>query len=357
MLKHTFSDNPKGKVAFYLPFTIVVMVGGFLLLLNNQMSQLPSAVFAIVWGTSSVVLLFYTLNLIAQLFPTKAYNKIIPYVFVGPAMLILLWYLILPTFRSLYLSFFNRNSTAFVGLDNYKFIFTDPNMRTAFRNTLFWLLFGTGLSVFFGLTSALLAERTKIEKLGKTLIFIPMAVSMVGAGVIWKFMYAYKPAGANQTGLLNALMVAFGADPSNWLGTEPTNTIFLIIIFVWIQTGFALVVLAAALKGVPNDILEAGRIDGASEMRILFSIILPSITGSIVTVSTTIMIAALKSFDIVYSMTNGLYGTEVLASQQYKQMFKFLNYGRGSAIAIIILIAVSPVIAYNLKEFGKREVF
>jgi len=196
-----------------------------------------------------------------------------------------------------------------------------------------------------------------MEKIGKTLVFLPMGISMVGAGVIWKFIYAYRPMGAEQIGLLNAVVTAFGLEPMNWLGSAPMNNAFLILIFVWPWTGFALVVLSAALKAVPTDMLEAARIDGAGEWVVLLRIILPSILGSIITVSTTILLAALKSFDIVFSMTNGLYGTEVLASQQYKQMFKFLHYGRGSAIAILILIAVSPVIYYNLKEFSKREVF
>lgn len=339
------------------PITLIVAISGFLLLKNNPMSQILTTLFAILWGTFTVLALFYTMNLIVQLFPIQKYNKIIPFVFVGPAILIIGWYLLIPTVRSLVLSFMNRDSTSFAGLANYKYIFTDATMRTAFGNTVLWLLFGTAFSVFFGLLTALMAERSAIEKLGKTLVFLPMAISMVGAGVIWKFMYAYKPLGANQTGLLNAIMVGLGGNPQNWLGSAPMNNFFLIVIFVWLQTGFSLVVLSAALKGVSDEIKEAARIDGAKEFTILMRIVLPSIYGSIVTVSTTIMLAALKSFDIVYSMTNGLYGTEVLASQQYKQMFKFLDYGRGSAIAVVILLAVSPVIYYNLKEFNKREVF
>jgi len=204
---------------------------------------------------------------------------------------------------------------------------------------------------------AILADRSPLEKVGKSLVFLPMAISLVGAGVIWRFMYAFRPAGSDQVGLFNAILTLFRIEPQNWLGTPPTNNLFLILIFVWLQTGFALVVLSAALKGVPIDMIEAARIDGSGEFGILMRIILPSIAGSIITVSTTILLAALKSFDIVFSMTNGLFGTEVLASQQYKQMFKFLHYGRGSAIAILILIAVTPVIFYNLKEFSKKEVF
>jgi alpha-glucoside transport system permease protein len=138
---------------------------------------------------------------------------------------------------------------------------------------------------------------------------------------------------------------------------QPWNNIFLIVILVWLQTGYAMVIISAALKGVPSTIIEAGRIDGASELRIIRSIIIPYIRSTIVTVSTTIIITSLKIFDIVFTMTNGNYGTEVIASMQYKQMFRFYHYGRGSAIAIVLVIAVIPVMWYNLRQFGKQEGF
>lgn len=345
------------KTLYVVPLTVFIMAGGFMLLRAEMMNQIITTVFAIVWGTASVLLLFYSLNLLAQLMKAKQYNAVIPYIFIGPAVLIMAWYLLIPTVRSLILSFMDKHSQHFVGFENYKYVFTDKTMLVSIRNTAIWLVCGTLFSVLFGLIAAVLADRSDIEKFGKTLIFLPMAISLVGAGVIWKFMYAYRPAGDTQIGLLNAIVTAWGGKPQNWLGTAPANNLFLIAIFVWLQSGFALVVFSAALKAVPADMLEAARIDGAGEFRILVRIIIPDIAGSIVTVSTTILLAALKCFDIVFSMTNGLYGTEVLASQQYKQMFKFLHYGRGSAIAIVILLAVSPVIWYNLKEFSKKEVF
>ena len=337
--------------------TLLVAVSGFMLLKANVMPQIPTTLVAIVWGVLSVILIFYSLNLLAQIFPTKVYNKIVPYIFIGPAVLIMGWYLLIPTLRSFVLSFMDKSSTRFVWFDNYKYLFTDRSMLTSIRNTLLWLVFGTGFSVLLGLIFAILAERSCIEKGSKTFIFMPMSISLVGAGVIFKFMYAAKFGGAEQIGLLNAIVTAFGGEPQNWLGKAPWNNFFLIAIFVWLQTGFALVVLSAALKAVPEDMIEAARIDGASEFRILMQIIIPNIRSSIISVSTTILLAALKCFDIVYSMTNGMFGTEVLASQQYKQMFTFQNYGRGSAIAILILVGVSPVIYYNLKEFKNREAF
>ena len=349
--------SEKMKTLYVVPLTVIIMCGGFLLLRTGMMNQVLTTVFAIIWGTASVLLLFYSLNLLAQLMKAKQYNAVIPYIFIGPAVLIMGWYLFVPTIRSLILSFMDKRGEHFIGLGNYAYVFTDPTMLVSIRNTIIWLVSGTVFSVLFGLIAAVLADRSQIEKLGKTLIFMPMAISLVGAGVIWKFIYAYRPAGDTQIGLLNAIVTACGGKPQNWLGTAPANNLFLIAIFIWLQTGFALVVFSAALKSVSAEMIEAARIDGAGEFRIVLQIVIPSIAGSIVTVSTTILLAALKCFDIVFSMTNGLYGTEVLASQQYKQMFKFLHYGRGSAIAIVILLAVSPVIWYNLKEFNKKEVF
>ena len=345
------------KTLIVVPLSLAVMILGFMLLKADVLNQVCTTLFAIVWGVASVILLFYSLNLIAQLFPSKAYNKIVPYIFIGPAVLIMGYFLLVPTVRSLVLSFMDKTSKHFVGFDNYKYLFTDKSMLISIRNTAIWLVCGTGFSVLFGLIFAVLAERSYAEKISKTLIFMPMAISLVGAGVIFKFMYAYRPEGSNQIGLLNAIITSLGGKPCNFLGNAPWNNLFLIAIFIWLETGFALVVLSAALNAVPEEMIEAARIDGAGEFKIIVRIIIPNIKGSIISVSTTILLAALKCFDIVFSMTNGLYGTEVLASQQYKQMFKFLHYGRGSAIAILILIAVSPVIYYNLKEFKSREVF
>ncbi len=345
-------------VSLFIPIvTFAVLWAGFIFLRDSGASQLIITVVAIIWGVGGVAALFILSNFTIQRLPVHWRKRFVPFLFVGPALIILGYYLFLPAIRSFYMSFMGKFSKDFVGLANYKYIFTDRTMRLAFLNNLEWLILGTSLSLIFGLLFALLSEKSRFEKLAKSLIFLPMAISFVGAGVIWKFIYAFRPAGEAQIGLLNALVTALGGPPVNWIVLRPWNTIFLIVILVWLQTGYAMVILSAAIKGVPVTLKEAARIDGASEWRIVFQIIIPSIKGSLVTVGTTILIVTLKVFDIVYAMTNGLFGTEVLASQQYKQMFKFLNYGRGSAIAIVILIAVIPVMWYNLKQFGKREVF
>jgi len=312
---------------------------------------------AIIWGVGGVALLYVVSNWLVERLPARWRGRILPYVFVGPAIAILMWYLAIPAARTLYLSFFNATSTTMVGLQNYIYAFTSPPMLESFRNNLLWIVVGTSLSVIFGLLVAILADRSRFERIAKSLIFLPMAISFVGAGVIWRFMYFYKPAGEEQIGLLNYFITSLGMEPQAWLTLRPWNNFFLIAIMIWLQTGFAMVIISAALKGVPDELLEAARIDGATEFGVFFKIIIPYIRGTLVTVSTTIVIASLKIFDIVFVMTNGLFGTEVMASQQYKQMFKYQDFGRGSAVAVVLLLTVIPVMIYNLRQFREREAF
>ncbi|MEO8289125.1 MAG: sugar ABC transporter permease [Chloroflexota bacterium] len=346
-------------VSLVIPIiTFIVLWQVFLFLRDSNAPKLVIAIVAILWGVGGVAVLFYLSNWIVERLPAAWRTRIQPFIFVGPALVMLTWFLALPTLRTFYQSFFNASATQFVGLDNYQYAFTNPLMLEAFRNNLLWLVFGTGLSVVSGLLIAVLADRSKFERVAKSLIFLPMAISFVGAGIIWKFIYAYQPQGREQIGLLNAIVTGFGGDPVNWITQQPWNTFFLIIVFVWLQTGFAMVLLSAALKGVPGDLLEAARIDGANEFQIFFRIIIPTITGTIVTVTTTVIIATLKVFDIVYVMASGgQYGTDVIANEQYKQFFRFGNFGTGSAIAIVLLIVTIPVMIYNLRQFRERKAF
>jgi alpha-glucoside transport system permease protein len=233
---------------------------------------------------------------------------------------------------------------------------TSSAMLESFRNNLIWLVVGTGFSVGFGLLIAVLADRTdsRFEAIIKAFIFMPMAISMVGASVIWRFVYEFRPAGAEQIGLLNAILVGLGAEPQAWLLLRPWNTLFLIVIVVWLQTGYAMVIISAAIKGIPAELLEAGRTDGATEVQVFFRIIVPYIRGTLVTVSTTIILFTLKVFDIVQSMTGGNFGTQVIANEQFSQMFRAYHYGRGAAIAIVLLILVTPVMYYNLRQFARQ---
>jgi alpha-glucoside transport system permease protein len=365
-----------GRLLFVVVLPLVifyVLYVGFVFLRDSDAPRLVIAGVAIVWGVGGVALLFWLFNGLVERLPDALRTRLLPFVFVGPAVVILSWYLTLPTLRTFWLSLFGRDgpqagigflqllaSESFVGLRNYAAVFTEDLMRQSFRNNLMWIIFGSTFSVVFGLVIAVLADRSKFEKVAKSLIFLPYAISFVGAGIIWNFIYEYRPAGQPQIGLLNDIVVALGGTPQAWpqyVGIAPWNNLFLILIVVWLQTGFAMVLFSAALKGIPEDLLEAGRIDGANEFQIFFGIMIPYISGTIITVWTTIVIFTLKIFDVVWVMTGGQFGTHVIATQFYRQSFTNRNSGFGSAIAIILLLAVVPVIVYNLRRFREQEAF
>ncbi len=275
---------------------------------------------------------------------------------IGPALFLLTVFLLYPTLHTFVLSFLGRRAERFVGLENYIFALTSRSMLTAFRNNLLWLFIFTGGTVGLGLLAAVLVDRIRYEKLAKSIIFMPMAVSFIGAGVIWKFVYSYKPVGANQIGLLNQLIVLGGAEPKGWLIQGPwLNNLALIFVGIWIWTGFCMVILSAAYKGIPRELLEAGRVDGANEWQVFWQIILPALRSTIAVVATTMVVNVLKVFDVVYVMTNGNFGTEVIANRMYKEMFQYRNYGRASAIAVILFCLIIPVLVINIRRMKGDE--
>ncbi len=347
-----------------LAISLAALVWGFFFLRDIQLAkdsnipQVVTVLLAIVWGVGGVVLLFTTANFFIEQLSDKWIRRLQPVLFVGPAILMLIWSLVLPTIRTLILSFYDEASVNFVWFENFKYVFTNDGMLIVFRNNLMWMIFGTLFTVTTGLLIAVLADRSKFESVAKALIFMPMAISFVGAGVIWNFVYSVKPVDASQIGLLNSVVVFFGGQPQAWTAFfQPWNNFFLIIIVIWLQTGYAMVLFSAAIKGVSTEILEAARVDGATELQVFFRIMIPQIMGTIITVSTTIIIFTLKIFDVVIVMTGGQYGTSVIATEFYRQYFTYNNNGVGSAIAIVLLIAVTPVMAYNLRQFAQREVF
>lgn len=272
--------------------------------------------------------------------------------FVSPALLLIGLYLIYPTIHTIYLSFFNRRSEEFVGWANYQYLFASQSMLQAFRNNLLWLIIFTLGTVLLGLLLAVLTDRLRAEALVKSIIFLPMAISFAGAGVIWKFMYAYRPAGAPQIGLLNQVVTLFGGEPVGWLVKGPwLNNLALITVGVWIWTGFCMVILSAAYKGIPKALIEAARVDGAGEWQVFWHISLPIIKSTVLVVTTTMVINVLKIFDIVYVMTNGSFGTEVVANRMYKELFQFRNTGRASALAVLLFLAILPFIINSIRRF------
>ena len=347
-------------VSLFVPVvTFIILWQGFIFLRDNTASKLLVVVVAIVWGVGGSMLLYTVSNWLVEMLPPVWVHRIQPYIFVGPALAILGWFLAVPALRTLWFSLFDQNSLNFVGLTNYIFAFTDQIMLEAFRNNLLWIVVGTSVTVTLGLIIAVLADRSGAESIYKALIFLPMAISFVGAGVIWKFVYSYKGSGVGSTeiGLLNAVVGGLGGVTQPWLQTPPWNNFFLIVIMVWLQTGFAMVVFSSAIKGIPLDLLEAARVDGANEFHIFFTITVPYIQGTLITVTTTVVIFSLKLFDIVRVMTGGNNGTNVIANQFYLESFTYGNTGRASAIAIVLLVAVIPVMLYNLRQFRERKTF
>jgi len=285
----------------------------------------------------------------------KRRSAIRPWLFLFPALLFLSLYLVYPVFETLRLSLFNGNGTQFVGLSNYFWAVNDPNFRQSLLNNLLWLLVVPAFATAFGLVIAVLADRLWWGNIAKSLIFMPMAISFVGASIIWRFVYAYRGPDQPQIGVLNAIVTGMGLPPQNWITTAPWNSFFLMIILIWIQTGFAMVILSAALRGIPEETIEAARIDGANDVQIFFSIMIPQIQGTIIVVWTTITITVLKVFDIVFAMTNGEFQTQVLANFMYSWMFRSGDFGRGSSIAVVILLAVLPIMIWNIRRANAEE--
>lgn len=276
--------------------------------------------------------------------------------FLSPALIFLFIGLIAPAFRTLYLSFRDARGENFVGLENYQWAFTQPEILEILKNTGIWMVVAPIASTGFGLTIAVLTDRMRRPGLVKSLIFMPMAISFVGAGIIWKFVYQFQPNDrVAEIGLLSQIAEWLGFVPTNWILTSPLNTFLLIIVFVWIQTGFAMVVLSAAIKAIPDEILEASMLDGASGWKRFSKVTVPMIRGTIIVVLSTITIGALKVFDIIRTMTGGNFKTSVIANEMYNQSFRALNYGTGSALAIILFIGVLPLVVYNVINLRRER--
>ena len=283
-------------------------------------------------------------------------NSVRAIIFIAPAFLVLFMFILYPVFETVRLSFFDKFGREFVGWNNYLWALNDPNFRRSILNNLGWLLIVPTLSTFFGLVIANLTDKIWWGTIAKSIIFMPMAISFVGAGVIWKFIYDYRGPGDEQIGLLNAIVVALGFEPQAWLTIPIWNNLFLMAIMIWIQTGLALVIFSAALRSIPSETLDAARIDGASELKIFWSIIIPYLQQTILVIWTIITILVLKVFDIIYAMTNGQWQTEVLANLMYDWMFRGGgDSGRGSVLAFCIMIGVIPILGWNLYQHRKEQ--
>ena len=277
-----------------------------------------------------------------------------PYFWALPAVGFATIFMVYPMLRTVIISFRNNDDNAWIGWANYKYFFTFPDTLTSLRNSLLWLVFYTTISVVLGLIIAILLDRVKYESIAKIAIFLPVPISAVAASIIWKFMFDYQPPGAPQTGTLNAILGLAGRDPVAWLVNSTTNNAALIFVGIWSITGFCMVIISASLKSISSEVLEAARIDGANEFRIVQLVITPLLWPTITVVGTTMIINALKTFDIVYVMTNGAYDTDVIATQMFRQL-QTSHYGRGAAVGVVLFLAIVPLLVVNIRRFQQQE--
>ena len=305
----------------------------------------------------SVVLFAYLAitEAIVRILPHRRQARVQPLLWMAPALAFLLIFLLIPLVGTFVLSLLDAGSSRFIGLDNFGAILSDRSMQSAIGNSVLWLVGLTLATVSVGLVMAVLADRVRYEGIAKAILFMPMAISFVAAGVIWRFMYDYRPPGAPQTGTLNAVLTNVGADPVTWLIDSATNNGALIFAMVWMFTGFCMVILSAGLKGLPRELLEAARVDGATEWQVFRRVIVPLLGPTIAVVATTMAITALKAFDVVYVMTNGNFDTDVIATKMYKELFSSRDFGQASAIAVVLVIAVVPVMIWNMRSFRRQE--
>jgi len=322
-------------------------------------SKIITALITVLAGVGVALAVYWLLNKVSELMPDKVEAKVKPYLYILPAYLAITVYLLYPALQTIIDSFRDEASQSWVGLENYTELLGSSDFRGTLFNTLLWLLIVPAATVALGLAVATLADRlkTREENLVKTIVFMPMAISMVGASVVWNFIYEARPAGRPQVGLQNAVIGVFGFDPIAWLEQSQfnLNSLLLMLVLLWAQVGFSMVLLSAAVKGVPGDTLEAARIDGANEKQIFFQVIVPQIKGTIITVYVTVIIGVMKIFDIVYVMTNGNFNTNVVANEFWNQLSTFFNNGAASAIVVMLMIAVIPVMVFQVRQFKEQE--
>jgi len=294
---------------------------------------------------------------IANRFNGNRGDRGVAFIFLLPTLLLLAVGLVYPGLRTIFYSFFDAAGSTFIGVANYHTIVTSADQLVVLRNTLLWVVVTPFVATLIGLVYAIIVDGARMEAAAKALIFLPMAISLVGASIIWKFVYAFRPdqPGVQQIGLLNQVIVWLGGTPQNWLLNSPVNTLFLIVVMIWVQAGFAMTILSAAIKAIPDEIVEAARLDGVGAFSMFRHITLPTIRPATVIVLTTIGIGTLKVFDIVASMTGGNFGTSVIANEFYDQSFSRDNQGLGSALAVLLFILVVPIVAYNIRQLRASE--
>ena len=323
------------------------------------MGKVFDGVVAILIGVGGAAALFWILNAAVERLPTKWEERLKPYVFTGPALLFIGVIVLYPLVRTLVFAFFDAQGKEWVGLENFRYLLGSDDFRQTLFNNLLWLIFVPPAVVLAGLAVAVLADRLRprSEKIAKSVIFVPMAISFVGAATIWRFVYEARPAGQPQIGLLNSVITSIGFDPIAWIQKDELhlNTFLLMVVVLWLQAGFAMVLLSAAIKSVPNEIIEASRVDGATERQIFVRVLMPQIWPTVLTVLIIQVVLVLKVFDVVYVMTGGNFNTDVVGNRIFIELFQFGDNGRSAAMVVFLMIAVVPPMIYQVRQFRAQE--
>ena len=316
------------------------------------MTRLLQLIIATVAGPSLVIVVVALAERVLTRLPAPLRRRLRPWCWLSPALVLAGVFLAWPLVNTIYLSFRDADTSGFVGIDNYRDAFTTSEITTAFRNNAIWLAFLVPGTVVFGLLLAVCTDRVRYERAAKTIVFVPMAISFVAAGTIWKFMYDYRPPGSPQTGTVNAawLTLGLGDQPRAWLVDTSTNNIALVLVGIWMLTGFAMVILSAGLKGISTELLEAARVDGAGEWQVFRRITWPLLRPTVLVVATVMFINAIKVFDIVFVLTNGQFDTGVVGTEMYRQLFIVRHLGRASVLAVVLLVLAAPIVAFNIRR-------
>jgi alpha-glucoside transport system permease protein len=345
-----FEDiSPKLTMLLYGLIAFVVVVGGLLLLLDTVPAffgrRRERRLVAVAAGDMPA----------SAVKPRKPREYGYALFFLFPVLVLLAIGLVVPAIRTTVLSFMNGDSSEVVGFANYSWMFTNDDAVKVLLNSLLWVVLVPTVATSVGLLYAVLVDKARLEAVAKSLVFLPMAISFVGASIIWKFVYAYRSEEQDQIGLLNQIVVWFGGTPKQWLLDSPLNTLLLIVVMVWIQAGFAMVILSAAIKAIPADIVEAARLDGVTAWQMFWRVTMPSIRPALIVVIVAITVATMKIFDIVRTMTNGNYDTNVIALEMYNQSFRYQETGQGSALAVFLFVLVIPIVIFQIRNLRKQR--
>lgn len=344
--------------ALIIPLILIAFYFSFLFLKDEDANKGLRVILAVIVGTVGAWGLYWGGDQLISRLPRRAANAVRPFLFVGPAMALLGFFLVYPAVNTMVLSLQNADSDRWVGIDNFRTLFTEERYQIGIRNSILWVVVVPAAALVIGLGFATLVDQLgkRTESISKSIIFMPMAISFVGASVVFTFVYSFRPEGfGEQIGILNAIKVGIGQESTNWLQQEPWNNLYLMAILIWLQTGFSMVILSSAIKGVPEELIEAARIDGASDWKVFTRITIPTIKSTIVVVWTTVIITVWKVFDIVWVMTGGRDGTQVVAQQMVQEFFSNRNNGVGAALAVLMFVAIVPILIINIRRFKAEE--